>query len=189
MKAEREAKALLEKNEEVSQELLYVLGRTESTLYKEITGEDAPATPVSPSTAAVAPSPASPSSDAGDPNSPRKIRARRMRAERTAREHIEKSEEVPTELMAILRDTESSMYAELGGTESPQVTETETSNVDNTTGNSEGNANSPRKLRARRMRAEKEARELLAQGEPIPEELVEQIKSLDGTVPSAESST
>ena len=61
MKAEREAKALLEKNEEVSQELLYVLGRTESTLYKEITGEDAPATPVSPSTAAVAPSPASPS--------------------------------------------------------------------------------------------------------------------------------
>ena len=39
------------------------------------------------------------------------------------------------------------------------------------------------------MRAEKEARELLAQGEPIPEELVEQIKSLDGTVPSAESST
>ena len=189
MKAEREAKALLEKNEEVSQELLYVLGRTESTLYKEITGEDAPTTPVSSSTTAVEPSPASSNSDAGDPNSPRKIRARRMRAERTAREHIEKSEEVPTELMAILRDTESSMYAELGGTESPQVAENETSNADNSTENSEGNANSPRKLRARRMRAEKEARELLAQGEPIPEELVEQIKSLDGTVPTAESST
>ena len=189
MKAEREAKALLEKNEEVSQELLYVLGRTESTLYKEITGEDAPTTPVSSSTTAVEPSPASSNSDAGDPNSPRKIRARRMRAERTAREHIEKSEEVPTELMAILRDTESSMYAELGGTESPQVAENETSNADNSTENSEGNANSPRKLRARRMRAEKEARELLAQGEPIPEELVERIKSLDGTVPTAESST
>ena len=189
MKAEREAKALLEKNEEVSQELLYVLGRTESTLYKEITGEDAPTTPVSSSTTAVEPSPSSSNSDAGDPNSPRKIRARRMRAERTAREHIEKSEEVPTELMAILRDTESSMYAELGGTESPQVAENKTSNADTSTENSEGNANSPRKLRARRMRAEKEARELLAQGEPIPEELVEQIKSLDGTVPSAESST
>ena len=131
MKAEREAKALLEKNEEVSQELLYVLGRTESTLYKEITGEDAPTTPVSSSTTAVEPSPSSSNSDAGDPNSPRKIRARRMRAERTAREHIEKSEEVPTELMAILRDTESSMYAELGGTESPQVAENETSNADN----------------------------------------------------------
>ena len=189
MKAEREAKVLLEKNEAVSQELLYVLGRTESTLYKEITGEDAPSILVSPSDATVAPSPANPSSDAGDLNSPRKIRARRMRAERTAREHIEKSEEIPAELMAILRGTESPMYIELGGTESPQVSENETSDAAKTTENPEGNADSPRKLRARRMRAEKEARELLAQGEPIPEKLVEQIKSLDGTVPTAENST
>jgi hypothetical protein len=39
------------------------------------------------------------------------------------------------------------------------------------------------------MRAEKEARELLNQGELIPEELVERIKSLDGTVPTPENAT
>jgi NADH-quinone oxidoreductase subunit I len=189
MKAEREAKVLLEKNEVVGQELLYVLGRTKSTLYKEITGEDAPSIPVPPSAKADSPSPISPNSDAGDPNSPRKIRAKRMRAERTAREHIEKNEEVPAVLMTILRDTESPIYTELGGTETPQVLETGTSNPDIATENAEGNVDSPRKLRARRMRAEKEAQELLNQGEPIPEELVERIKSLDGTVPTPESAT
>ena len=189
MKAEREAKALLEKNEAVSQELLYVLGRTESALYKEIAGEDAPSIPVPPSAKNSASSPAIPNSDAGDSNSPRKIRARRMRAEKEAREHIEKNKEVPAELMTILRDTESPIYTELGGTETPQVLETGTSKPDIAAENPEGNTDSPRKLRARRMRAEKEARELLNQGEPIPEELVEQIKSLDGTIPTSESAT
>jgi len=91
--------------------------------------------------------------------------------------------------MTILRDTESPIYTELGGTETPQVLETGTSNPDIATENAEGNVDSPRKLRARRMRAEKEAQELLNQGEPIPEELVERIKSLDGTVPTPESAT
>ncbi|MCZ2112187.1 MAG: hypothetical protein LC118_21935, partial [Dehalococcoidia bacterium] len=46
-----------------------------------------------------------------------------------------------------------------------------------------GDPNSYEKVRARRMRAERKAREALANGEPIPEDVAATIRELGGTVP------
>ncbi|MEJ5220486.1 MAG: hypothetical protein WHT63_00590, partial [Tepidiforma sp.] len=46
-----------------------------------------------------------------------------------------------------------------------------------------GDPNSYEKVRARRMRAERRAREALAKGEPIPEDVIQTIKELGGTLP------
>ena len=115
MKAEREARAEREAGE-VSAETIAALRRFASELYTEITGEPVPpiGTPPPAPAAAAAPA-AAPAGDAGDPNSPRKIRARRMRAERAAREHVEKSEEVPAEVLQALNETESALYKEITG--------------------------------------------------------------------------
>ena len=105
MKAERTARGHIEQGEEVPAEILQTLNDTESALYREITGND-------PSPAGAAP-PAAPAAPAaagaqGDPNSPRKLRARRMKAERTAREHVERGEAIPEDVVATI--------TELGGT-------------------------------------------------------------------------
>jgi hypothetical protein len=48
-----------------------------------------------------------------------------------------------------------------------------------------GDPNSYEKVRARRMRAEKKAKELAAAGEPIPDDIAQTIRELGGTVPGA----
>ena len=189
MKAEREARAEREAGE-VSEEAIAALRRYGSELYTEITGEPVP--PIgapAPAPAAAAPAPAAaPAGDVGDPNSPRKVRARRMRAERSAREHLEKGEEVPPELLQTLNDTESDLYKEITGNDptpagaapaaAPVAAATATEGA-------QGDPNSPRKLRARRMRAERAAREHVERGEAIPEDVVATITELGGTLPDA----
>ena len=101
MRAERSAREHLERGEEVPVETLQALNETASELYEEITGND-------PSGAAAAPTapPAAPAEAGaqGEPNSPRKLRARRMKAERTAKEHLERGEAIPDDLLATLAE-------------------------------------------------------------------------------------
>ncbi len=189
MKAEREARAEREAGE-VSDEAIAALRRYGSELYTEITGEPVPpigTPPPAPAAAPAAPA-AAPAGDVGDPNSPRKIRARRMRAERSAREHLDKGEEVPPELLQTLNDTESDLYKEITGNDpspagaapaaAPAAAATATASA-------QGDPNSPRKLRARRMKAERTAREHVERGEAIPEDVVATIAELGGTLPDA----
>ena len=105
MRAEREARAAIDAGQPVPGELLERLRETGSELYREITGKDpaeaaAPATPAASARAAAG--------QVGDPNSPRKLRARRMKAERAAREHLQRGEEIPADILATIK--------ELGGT-------------------------------------------------------------------------
>lgn len=105
MRAEREARALLDAGQTVPDDLLERLRETESEMYKQITGKD----PGEAATAAPAASAgAAPAGQAGDPNSPRKLRARRMKAERAAREYVQRGEEIPADILATI--------TELGGT-------------------------------------------------------------------------
>jgi hypothetical protein len=46
-----------------------------------------------------------------------------------------------------------------------------------------GTANSLEKLRARRMRAERRAREAAERGEPIPDDVIQTIRELGGVIP------
>jgi len=50
---------------------------------------------------------------------------------------------------------------------------------------SKGDPNSYEKVRARRMRAERKAKESLAAGEPVPADVMATIKELGGEVPGA----
>ena len=190
MKAEREARAEREAGE-VSEETIAALRRYASEMYTEITGEPVPpigTPPPAPAAAAAPPEAAAPAGDVGDPNSPRKIRARRMRAERVAREHIEKGEEVPAELLQTLNDTESALYKEITGND-PAPAGAAPATAPAAAPAAEGAAgdpNSPRKLRARRMRAERAAREHVERGEAIPEDIVATITELGGTLPTAD---
>ncbi|GAB4331538.1 MAG: hypothetical protein Kow0010_16950 [Dehalococcoidia bacterium] len=105
MRAEREARALLDAGQAVPADLLERLRESGSQMYKEITGKDpgeaAAAAPAASTGTAVA-------GQAGDPNSPQKLRARRMRAERAAREYVQRGEEIPADILATIK--------ELGGT-------------------------------------------------------------------------
>jgi hypothetical protein len=53
-------------------------------------------------------------------------------------------------------------------------------------GEAEG-GDSPRKQRARRMKAERSAREALEKGEPVPDDVVAMLASFDITVESLQS--
>ncbi|HCV00583.1 MAG TPA: hypothetical protein DGL25_05215 [Dehalococcoidia bacterium] len=194
MKAEREARAELEAGE-VSTETIAALRRYASEMYQEITGEPVPPIGSPPPTSATEASstPAAPAGDVGDPNSPRKIRARRMRAERTAREHIDQGSEVPPEVIQALNETESDVYREITGND-PAPTGSESSVAASAPASApaegaQGDPNSPRKLRARRMKAERTAREHIAKGEAIPEEIAATITELGGTLPSADDNS
>ena len=48
-----------------------------------------------------------------------------------------------------------------------------------------GDPNSPDKVRARRMRAERKANELVAAGEAVPDDIATTIRELGGTLPGA----
>ncbi len=126
----------------------------------------------------------------GDPNSIEKARARRMRAERQCKELKEKGEEIPAELAQTLYDTGSDLapngtiWATLaaaapGAGASAGVPLTGT-NADGSmrfppgvgTG-PKGDPNSIEKARARRMRAERQGKELKEKGEELPAELAQ----------------
>ncbi len=139
----------------------------------------------------------------GDPNSAEKVRARRMRAERQFKELSAAGEPIPDEMAKTLYDLGSdlapggSIWASLagqggGGTGSAAAGASAAATA---TGGDEwkppagievggkGEPNSLEKLRAKRMRAERKAREALASGEPIPDDVIATIKELGGTVP------
>jgi len=138
----------------------------------------------------------------GDPNSAEKVRARRMRAERQFKELSAAGEPIPDEIAKSLYDLGSdlapggSIWASLagqgggaaapvaaaagGGTAAAGGAWTPPPGVDV---GGKGEPNSAEKLRAKRMRAERKAREALAAGEPIPDDIIATIKELGGTVP------
>ena len=103
IRAEREAKPLMEAGETVPDDLLERLRSGQSALYKEITGNDPAAATAA--QAAEAPAAAAPTAGAaGDPNSERKVRARRMRAVRQAKEVLSRGEEIPQDLAQTIID-------------------------------------------------------------------------------------
>jgi NADH-quinone oxidoreductase subunit I len=134
----------------------------------------------------------------GDPNSAEKVRARRMRAERQFKELTEKGEPIPEEMAKTLYDLGSdlapggSIWASLAGV-APVATAAGSGLAGATGGGwrppaavavgAKGEPNSIEKLRARRMRAERQAREALAAGEAIPADVVATIRELGGVVP------
>lgn len=185
MKAEREARAERDAGE-VSAETIAALRRYGSELYTEITGEPVPPVgtpPPAPAAGSAAPT-AAPAGDVGDPNSPRKVRARRMKAERAARGHLDKGEAVPDELLRALNDTESALYKEITGNDpAPAGSAPAAAPAATPAAGGQGDPNSPRKLRARRMKAERAAREHLARGEAVPAEVAAAIAELGGTMP------
>jgi NADH-quinone oxidoreductase subunit I len=136
----------------------------------------------------------------GDPNSPEKVRARRMRAERKLAELQAAGEPVPDDIAQTLYD--------LGSDLAPQGSIWATLNASAAGGGGasaaapaagkpefppgigigpKGDSNSPEKVRARRMRAERKAREALEAGQEIPADVLATINELGGTVPSGVS--
>ena len=135
----------------------------------------------------------------GDPNSPEKVRARRMRAERKFNELTAAGEAIPDDIAATLHDLGSdlapggSIWASLagaapaasGGGAEAVVDDGKMAFPPGVGIGPKGDPNSPDKVRARRMRAERKANELVAAGEPVPDDVAQTIRELGGTVPGA----
>ncbi len=122
----------------------------------------------------------------GDPNSAEKVRARRMRAERQFKELSAKGEAIPDEMTKVLYDTGSdlapggSIWASLAGSGGGGGGVAEVLTGTKPDGSMrfppgvgdgpKGDPNSAEKVRARRMRAERQFKELTEKGESIPDE-------------------
>ncbi len=175
MRAEKDAKAATDAGEPIPADVMEVHVATGSDL--------APAEArAAASAGAAAPANVPTLTDAeGNPLSERKIRAKRMRAEKDAKAAQDAGDPIPADVMEILVATGSDMApapaagAAPAAAAAPAVTLTD----------AEGNPLSPNKIRARRMRAEKDAKEHLAKGEAIPAELVATIQQLGGEVPAS----
>jgi hypothetical protein len=122
-----------------------------------------------------------------------------MRAERQFKELTEKGEPIPEELAKTLYELGSDLapggsiwqtLAAQGGGGAAAAAPA----ASGSTGGAwtpppgvgtgpKGDPNSFEKVRARRMRAERRAREAVAKGEPIPEDVIQTIKELGGTLP------
>jgi NADH-quinone oxidoreductase subunit I len=205
MRAEREAKAYLDRGEPVPQE---ILDRIE--YYKNLkpgqpaAGPAAGALPPGEVLTGTNPDgsmrfpPGLGTGPKGDPNSYEKVRARRSRAERQFKELSEKGEPIPDELAKTLYELGSdlapggSIWQTLAGQASggaPAATSAPAARSGGWTPppgmgtGPKGDPNSYEKVRARRMRAERAAREALAKGEPIPDDVIQTIKELGGTLP------
>ncbi len=129
----------------------------------------------------------------GDPNSPDKVRARRMRAERNFKELSDKGEAIPGEMAQTLYDLGSdlapggSIWASLAGAggggaatavaAAPAAGDGMAFPPGIGTG-PKGDPNSYEKVRARRMRAERNAREATEKGEPIPDDVMATLREL-----------
>ena len=130
----------------------------------------------------------------GDPNSAEKTKARRMRAERQFKELTAAGEPIPEDMAKTLYDMGSDLapggaiWATLagagggsGGGGGGEGTSGELLTGSNADGSMrfppgvgdgpKGDPNSAEKVRARRMRAERQAKELTAAGEPVPDEM------------------
>ncbi len=140
----------------------------------------------------------------GDPNSPEKVKARRMRAERKFKELTAAGEAIPEDVAQTLFELGSDMapngtiWAKLaaegggaaddGGDAAPVAVGSAGGKMVFPPGigiGPKGDPNSYEKVRARRMRAERKAKESLAAGEAIPDDVVATIKELGGEVPGA----
>jgi NADH-quinone oxidoreductase subunit I len=137
----------------------------------------------------------------GDPNSFEKCRARRTRAEKKFKELSEAGEEIPEDIAKALYELGSdlapggSIWATLSGgaagagAPTPAAAAAATGSADNwrppagVAIGEKGTPNSLEKLRARRMRAEKKAREAVAAGEPIPDDIMATLNELGGEIP------
>ncbi len=137
----------------------------------------------------------------GDANSAEKVRARRMRAERQFKELTDKGEPIPDDMAKNLHDLGSdlapggSIWASLAGPSGGAASapagagiaaadDGDWSPPAGVAVGAKGEPNSLDKLRARRMRAERQAKEHLAKGEPIPESVLATIRELGGHTPA-----
>ncbi|MEX1104148.1 MAG: hypothetical protein WED87_07850, partial [Dehalococcoidia bacterium] len=143
--------------------------------------------------------------DKGDPNSPEKVRARRMRAERKFKELTDSGEAVPDDVAQVLYETGSDLAPggsiwekELGGgaaaapaPAAPAAAAGAASDDGDWTPpagvvvGAKGEPNSLDKLRARRMRAERKAKEAVAKGEAIPDDVMATLTELGGAIPES----
>jgi NADH-quinone oxidoreductase subunit I len=177
MKAERAAKEAQDAGESIPDDVLQMLIATNSEMAPAEARQAAAGAPG----AAAAPSKVLTDAE-GNPLSERKIRAKRMKAEREAKEAQDAGEPIPQDVMEILVATGSEMApaeakqaaaAAPAAAPAPQLTD------------AEGNPLSERKIRARRMKAERAAKEHLARGEEIPADVRETIEMTGGTVPDS----
>jgi formate hydrogenlyase subunit 6/NADH:ubiquinone oxidoreductase subunit I len=131
----------------------------------------------------------------GDPNSPEKVRARRMRAERRFKELSEAGEPIPDDVAQTLYDLGSDLapngtiWEKLNATSGgagagATVSGTKPEFPPGIGTGPKGDPNSPEKVRARRMRAERAAKAALEAGQPIPPDVLATIEQLGGTVPT-----
>jgi hypothetical protein len=132
----------------------------------------------------------------GDPNSPEKARAKRMRAERRFKELTEAGEEIPEDVAKTLYDLGSDLApggsiwekelapaaAPAGGGAAPAAAPAADGNrmvfPPGIGTGPKGDPNSYEKVRARRMRAERRAREATEAGEPIPDDVMATLREL-----------
>jgi NADH-quinone oxidoreductase subunit I len=131
----------------------------------------------------------------GDANSAEKVKARRMRAERKFGELTAAGEHIPEDIAKTLHDLGSdlapggSIWASLagsggGGGAAPAAAPAGTAEFPPGIGiGPKGDSNSPEKVRARRMRAERKAKEALDAGQEIPADVLATIQELGGVVP------
>src|SRR5487761_2067220 len=135
----------------------------------------------------------------GDPNSAEKVRARRMRAERKFNELTAAGEAIPDDIAKTLYDLGSdlapggSIWATLAGAGGSAAAPGAMGAAGASEGQMvfppgigvgpKGDPNSYEKVRARRMRAERKAKEAIAAGEPVPADVAATLTELGGTVP------
>lgn len=205
MRAEREAKAFVDRGEPVPQEV-----QDRITLYTNMKpGEAAPTaggataaggtgevlTGLMPDGTMRFP-PGVGDGPKGDPNSPEKVRARRMRAERQAKELTAAGEPIPEDVAKTLYDLGSdlapggSIWPTLAGSGGGGAAAVSSGPLTGTMPDGtmrfppgigdgpKGDPNSAEKVRARRMRAERQAKELTAAGEPIPDDVAKTLYDL-----------
>ncbi|MEO8541393.1 MAG: 4Fe-4S binding protein, partial [bacterium] len=131
----------------------------------------------------------------GDPNSAEKVRARRMRAERQVKELTAAGEPIPEEMAKTLYDLGSDLapggtiWVSLagsgggggGGGGAPLTGTMPDGSMRFPPGvgdGPKGDPNSAEKVKARRMRSERQFKELTAAGEPIPEDVAKNLFDL-----------
>ncbi len=132
----------------------------------------------------------------GDPNSAEKVKARRMRAERQFKELTAAGEPIPEEMAKTLYDLGSDLAPNgtiwvtlagaggggaSGGGGAPLTGTMPDGSMRFPPGvgdGPKGDPNSAEKVKARRMRAERQFKELTAAGEPIPEEMAQTLYDL-----------
>ncbi len=120
-----------------------------------------------------------------------------MRAERKAKELTEAGEAIPEDIAQLLYDLGSDLapnggiWATLqpaagGGAGAAAAAPAAAAKPEFPPGigiGPKGDSNSPEKVRARRMRAERKAKEALAAGQEIPADIIATINELGGTIP------